>query len=193
MGSSTILRKQALVKAVAVALLVGTGNVAVAQSAPAADTAAAAAVQFDIPAQSLASALEAFAEQSGLQVVYAGGAGSGVQSGVVNGQMGAATALQQLLAPTAYAHEFINAKTVAIRPRSSAGDVVERDGGAAETLETINVTGTYLKNIDPASPLIVIDSQLIESRGYASIEDVLRNLPQNFSNRTSASRALGEK
>lgn len=194
MGSSTILHKHALVKAVALALLVGTGNVAMAQSAAATDTVADAAVfKFDIPAQSLASALEVFAEQSGLQVVYAGNAGSGVQSGVVSGQMGAATALQQLLAPTAYAHEFINAKTVAIRPRSSAGDVVEQDGGSAETLETINVTGTYLKNIDPASPLIVIDSQLIESRGYASIEDVLRNLPQNFSNRTSASRALGEK
>lgn len=194
MGSSTILRKHTLVTAVAVALLVGASNVAMAQSAAAADTAAAAAVfQFDIPAQSLASALEAFAEQSGQQVVYAGGAGSGVQSGAVNGRLGADAALQQLLAPTGYTHAYINAKTVAIRPRSSAGEVVEPAAGNAETLETINVTGTYLKNIDPASPLIVIDSQLIESRGYASIEDVLRNLPQNFSNRTSASRALGEK
>ena len=88
MGSSNILHKHALVKAVALALLVGTGNVAVAQSAPAADTVADAAVfQFDIPAQSLASALEVFAEQSGLQVVYAGGAGSGVQSGAVNGRL----------------------------------------------------------------------------------------------------------
>lgn len=141
MGSSTILHKHALVKAVALALLVGTGNVAVAQSAPAAAAVADAAVfTFDIPAQSLASALELFAEQSGLQVVYAGNAGSGVQSGAVSGQMGAATALQQLLAPTAYTHEFINAKTVAIRPRSSAGDVVEQEGGSAETLETINST-----------------------------------------------------
>ena len=179
--------------AVAAALLVSTGNVALAQSAQGGEQAAQAVVfQFDVPAQPLASALEAFAEQSGLQVVYAGGAGSGVHSAAISGRLAAAVALQQLLAPTGFEHEFVNANTVTIRPRSAAGDAVVREANGAETLETINVTGTYLKNIDPASPLIVIDSQLIESRGYASIEDVLRNLPQNFSNRTGASRALGE-
>ncbi|WP_312370052.1 TonB-dependent receptor [Stenotrophomonas sp.] len=192
MGSSIILHKNTLVTAVAVALLLGTGNVASAQSAQGAVQATQAAVfPFDVPAQPLASALEAFAEQSGLQVVYAGDAGGSVRSAAINGTLDADSALRQLLAPTGYVHAFVNAKTVAIRARDSAGDVVQQ-GGDAETLETINVTGTYLKNIDPASPLIVIDSQLIESRGYASIEDVLRNLPQNFSNRTSASRALGE-
>lgn len=193
MESSTNLRKNTLVRAVAIALLLGTGNVAMAQSSQETDAVAdAAAFQFDIPAQPLASALEAFAEQSGLQVAYAGGAGGGIRSAAVAGRLAPAEALRQLLAPTGYEHEFVNAKTVTIRPRDSAGDDVAQGTGSAETLETINVTGTYLKNIDPASPLIVIDAQLIESRGYASIEDVLRSLPQNFSNRTSAARALGE-
>ena len=192
MGSSNFLRKGVMAQAVAAALLVGTGSTAMAQAQQADGNASSVAVvTFDIPSQPLASALEAFAAQSSLQVVYAGVAGNGERSGAVSGSLEPAQALAQLLAPTGLKYEFINDKTVTLRARGSAGEVAAaRDN--AETLETVNVTGTWLKNIDPASPLIVIDSQLIESRGYASIEEVLRKLPQNFSNRTAASRALGE-
>ncbi|WP_083468490.1 TonB-dependent receptor [Stenotrophomonas pictorum] len=195
MCSRNSFRKSVLVQAVAVALLAGTGTAAFAQEQVAAPVAVeAASRELDIPAQPLSSALEAFAQQTGLQIVYGTGAtASNERSAAVVGRYTPAQALEQLLAPTGLDHRFINDNTVTVRPRRAAGEgVATADRAGAETLETINVTGTYLKNIDPASPLIVIDSQLIESRGYASIEDVLRNLPQNFSNRTGSSRALGE-
>lgn len=195
MGSRNNFRKNVLVQAMALALLAGSGA-ALAQQAQEQPAPASTqlAREVDIPAQPLATALESFAQQTGMQVVYAAGAtANGERSAAVSGLATPAQVLEQLLAPTGLEYRFVNDNTVTVRPRGGAQAAPTEAGGArAETLETITVTGTYLKNIDPASPLIVIDSQLIESRGYASIEDVLRNLPQNFSNRTSAARVFGE-
>ena len=52
------------------------------------------------------------------------------------------------------------------------------------------VTGTRLKGVDPASPRITITSEQIERGGYASIEDVLRNLPQNLGSANAAATQL---
>ncbi|WP_446830518.1 TonB-dependent receptor plug domain-containing protein [Candidatus Foliamicus sp.] len=52
------------------------------------------------------------------------------------------------------------------------------------------VTGTRLKGVDPASPRITITREQIERGGYASIEDVLRNLPQNLGSGNAAATQL---
>ena len=52
------------------------------------------------------------------------------------------------------------------------------------------VTGTRLKGVDPASPRITITREQIERGGYASIEDVMRNLPQNLGSSNAAANQL---
>ena len=52
------------------------------------------------------------------------------------------------------------------------------------------VTGTRLKGVDPASPRITITREQIERGGYASIEDVLRNLPQNLGSSNAVANQL---
>lgn len=172
--------------------------------------------QVNIPAQPLESALEAFAEQTGFQLIYAGDKSwQRMQSPGYTGSGPADDILRRLLSASGVVAEFINAKTVTLHPPRSAAPSTsspavavpsapptqragESGAGTAETdrptmLQEVKVVGTNLNHIDPASPVIIIDAEQIESRGYSSLEDALRHLPQNFSSGTSASVALGER
>ena len=60
-----------------------------------------------------------------------------------------------------------------------------------ESFEIITVTGTRIKNMSPASPLISISRQEIDARGFNSIEEVLRAVPQSYSGINSGSHVDG--
>ena len=201
-----------LYRAIAAALLVGSAAPALAQDAgravPAGES-RQAQVDVDIPAKPLRAALEQFALQTGIQVVYAGdGLVRDLRSPAVSGRLTPDAALRALLAGSGLRHAFVNATTVSIERAPAAAVAAPAPSTAAASqstpeirvsndfdvtdMDVVVVTGTNLRNIDPASPLIVVDSQQIERAGYSSIEDVLRHLPQNFSSRTSTSAALGE-
>ncbi len=67
-----------------------------------------------LKAQPLADALEAFARQTGLQVLYTSDVARGVQSlGASTGRSTTAT-LRELLRDTDLTYEFVNARTVTI-------------------------------------------------------------------------------
>jgi iron complex outermembrane receptor protein len=51
---------------------------------------------------------------------------------------------------------------------------------SAEELHEVVVTGTHIRGVSPASPLIVLTSADIANSGYTTAGDVLRNLPQSF-------------
>lgn len=196
------------------ALLVGgTGSAwAAPQDVAPAAVPRQAPVKVAIAAQSLHSALDQFALQTGMQVVYAGAdIVRDLEAPAVNGMLTPDAILHRLLGTSGLQYEFVNAHTVSIhRPSPTpggAGMVPSAPANAgtamevhidpakianAKNLKVIVVTGTNLRNIDPASPLVMIDAQQIEAGGYSSIEDVLRHLPQNFSSRTSTSAAMGE-
>lgn len=61
-----------------------------------------------------------------------------------------------------------------------------------ESTEEIVVVGSRLEGMETASPVITIDSQMIERGGYATLEDVFRRLPQNYSSITAASHDVGQ-
>ena len=68
------------------------------------------------------------------------------------------------------------------------------DGADAELpvrLEEIVVTGTRLKGLNAASPVVVVDRVDLERGGYTSLEDVFRRLPQSLGSITSASVDTG--
>src|SRR5262249_19553739 len=66
----------------------------------------------DIPAQSLPDALDEYARQTGLQVIYVSEITSGLQSKRATKGSTAQAALAQLLAGTGLQYKFLNAKTV---------------------------------------------------------------------------------
>ena len=72
----------------------------------------------------------------------------------------------------------------------ATGASAQSDDEEALELREQTVTGTRLKGVDPASPRITITREQIERGGYASIEDVLRNLPQNLGSANAAATQL---
>ncbi len=72
-------------------------------------------IRFDIPAQSLSTALLRFSEQARLQVTMSSQLVSDLQTAGVRGEYGTAQALQQMLQGSGLYFEFISEKAVAIR------------------------------------------------------------------------------
>ena len=74
---------------------------------------------FDIPAQPLSGALNAFGRQSGLQVTIDSSLAAGVQSQAVSGSMTSAEALNRLLGGTGITGRFTGNRTVVLTKPSS--------------------------------------------------------------------------
>ncbi len=91
---------------------------------------AAETYRLDIKPQPLAAALQQFAEQSGLQIVYYAKVAEGQKAGGVSGTLTVNEALQRLLANTGLRFESVDEYTVAIRSVKSASPSGARKGTA---------------------------------------------------------------
>ena len=99
----------------------------------------------DIAPQSLAAALSAFAEQTGLQLVYVSEIVEGQRSRGARAGLTLSDALTQLLDNTGLQFEFLNSRTVGIfaarpRPMSSARGAETASPPASSLLEQVQVT-----------------------------------------------------
>jgi outer membrane receptor protein involved in Fe transport len=144
-----------------------------AQSAPA--PADATEVDYDIPAQPLSSALLRFAEQSGLQVLFAQNDVEGLSSRPLRGRFTPEAALAELLPSGAPRIEIAGDQIVRVGPARPqyAGD--EGDTGSEE----IVVTGTRIRGAAPAGANVLgLDRADIEESGRGTLQDVLQTLPQ---------------
>lgn len=74
---------------------------------------------FDIPAQTLAVALDAYGDATGLQVFYDGALAQGRRSGAVKGHLSADAALRDLLSGTGLVPRKTNAHSITIMPARS--------------------------------------------------------------------------
>lgn len=149
------------------------------------------AVEFDIPAGDLASALDRFAEQSGLQVVSDQPLVAGRRAAALSGRHTSAEALRALLRGTNLEYSFINDTTVVIRHApppvdtdTPAAETEAEDGGEPETsrFDEIVVTGSHIRRagFEGPSPVIVISRQDLDRSGRSTIAEALAQLPQNF-------------
>lgn len=93
---------------------------------------------FNIPAQSLASALRQFAADSGLQIAFTTEDVDGLQTKGARGTMPARQALKQLLAGTGVSFQFTGRNTVALR----RGNTETTNVPGALALPTISISGT---------------------------------------------------
>ena len=133
-----------------------------------------------IAAQPLGGALEAFAQQTGLHVVYVSGVVRNQTSQAVPAGLSANQALARLLQGTGLKFEFLTARSVRIL-------VDERPIGPAapdesqQSLPSVMVTGSRIPvpaNIAATSPLVVVTAQDIALTGYTDTGDVISALPQ---------------
>jgi outer membrane receptor protein involved in Fe transport len=140
--------------------------------------------EYNIPAGSLKSALNAYVRQSGRQVVYRADEVRSARSAGARGQLSAEAALANLLSGSGFTTR-VDGNLVAI-VKGGNGDTPKAAASSADDSvsegDEIVVTGTSIRGVQPAgSPLIQIDRKQIANTGLSTTQDVLRTLPQNFS------------
>lgn len=141
--------------------------------APATDTSPR---QFDIPAQSLPSALLAIGTESGRQILFPGEKMGGISAPAIHGTYTPDEAVRRLIAGTGFSAEF-TPEAVYIRGRSTEAPTLS---GSQQAEHEILVTGSRIRGAAVASPVVHLSQQDFHDAGQASIADVLRDIPQNF-------------
>ncbi|SMF10451.1 hemoglobin/transferrin/lactoferrin receptor protein [Xaviernesmea oryzae] len=127
---------------------------------------------FDIPAQPLTSALNAFGRQSGLQVTLAASTSRGISAQAVSGSLTPDQALARLLAGTGVSYRIANGTAVIGAPAPSAGDLPAE---GATTLRPIVLQGQPGAEGDIGET--VIGPEQLERINPTDLADVFRQEP----------------
>jgi len=140
-----------------------------------AQPAAPAVLAADIPAEPLPQALAAFAEQTGLQVVYVSGLVRTQQSHAVAAGLGAREALDRLLQGTGLRFDFLTAhsvRIVAAPPRAVASPAAAPDD------EVIVTANRRTENVqDVPITIQVLSGQQLADLGVATFNQLLKYTP----------------
>jgi iron complex outermembrane receptor protein len=156
------MRKELLALSTALVLLAAPAAADISRQTQTAQ----AAVAFDIPAQPLGSALIAFGQQAGTQVVADSTLAAGIQSVAVNGQMSADAALGQLLAGTGLGYQLTNEGTYTLyRLPVQEGLLAPVQVKATRTTQTVSETPSSVVVIDE----VEIAEQLKMNRNPADL------------------------
>lgn len=154
-------------------------SVAVLAIAAAATPAAAQTRAFDIPAQSAASGVAAFAEQAGLQILVSESAARDRRTAAVRGRMSDAAALAMLLQGSGLEVAANDGRTVTLRtsaPQSAGLEALE-----PVEVDDVVVTGSLIRGAVPAGAHIsVLDDADIRQTGVSTVAEVLQTSTQNF-------------
>ncbi|WP_068875139.1 MULTISPECIES: TonB-dependent receptor [unclassified Phenylobacterium] len=137
----------------------------------------------------LEPALLSLATQTKQQIMFSKGVVAGRQAPAVKGRLTPEQALELLLAGTDLRARRVNANLVVVdRPAPGAANsrpfevASVADGAVREAtlLDEVQVTGSNLRGVAPASPVTVLDRDDLERSGHTTIADALRALPSNF-------------
>ena len=119
-------------------------------------------IAFNIPAQPLVDALDAFGAQADLQVLYESALAQDRRSAPVIGQFTREDALRQLLAQTGLTASYADGKNVILHLASSisaATDATPAFGGSRLTLETLRVEAVSGPDFRAYDGVIALDLQ----------------------------------
>jgi outer membrane receptor protein involved in Fe transport len=132
--------------------------------------------EYRIPAGSLKSALDAFARQSGRQIIYKADEIRSARSRGVQGLRTAEAALAVLLEGTGFSFRADSSGAIAIVTGEAEAGATPADNNGAD----IVVTGSYIRGVNPTSPVRAVGRREIEQSGYSQTGDLMRSLPENF-------------
>jgi len=164
----------------AVAGWLGATAITTALCATAAQAQPTREADYALPAQELARSLREVSVRSGIGVIASSELVAGRLAPPLKGRYGAREAVELLLEGSGLRAAFVGDALVISRTDAPA------EGGSNSTRqiedsETIIVTGTHVRGGSPTSPLIRISRREIERIAPASVEELMRNVPQNVS------------
>ncbi len=126
-------------------------------------------VRLEIPAQPIEYALSAFAEQSGIQVVFYTDVAQGLQGPKLSGTFTPREALTMLLEGTSLRAEFLNAHTVAIR----AIDEAQKKAAAATAAQGSDAELKLAKADPPSDALPPKEAEASREESRSALEEVV--------------------
>jgi iron complex outermembrane receptor protein len=148
---------------------------------------------FDVPAEPLDKALRDLAVQANCNISYEPSIVAGLSAPAVKGEFTVDGALLLLLKGTTLRAVNVNADTIQIlaaqqpAARDSAPEITPNQNEISE----IVVTGSHLRGVSMASPVIEIGREEIERSGFSSITDLMLSVPQNFGGGINPGTAVG--
>ena len=162
---------------------------------------------FEITPQNLRSALTEFARQSGTEILYSPDIVSGKRSPGVRGRLDPISALSRLLSDSGLTFTTTPQGAILLQPATQSAAKMQTIalvqgsvGPSTETaspppassddstntaqtvrLEEVIVTGSHIRGAqDVTAPSLTITREDIDAGGYTTIQDLFRELPQNF-------------
>jgi outer membrane receptor for ferric coprogen and ferric-rhodotorulic acid len=142
---------------------------------------------FSIEAQPLGAALQEFAKQSGVQIIFFSQVTEGIQAPALNGPYTIAEALQMLLSGSHLTFRVINPKTIEIRSSTPADSADERkaprDRARSETMrdERANKKAEKSRVDSPSALDEVVVNGMAEGLVATRTATPLREIPQTIS------------
>jgi iron complex outermembrane receptor protein len=141
-----------------------------------AGAAMAQTTSFNIPAGDLKAALDAYAKQAGVQLIYRVDDVRGARTAGVTGALDANAALSGLLANTGLTIRRDASGAVAI---TKAPAVAAPVAAATPSVEEVVVVGSQIQGAKPntALPVSVVDAQQIQATAAVSGDELFRTIP----------------
>jgi len=167
---------------------------------------AASAEQFHIPRGNLASALDAYSAQTGIQLLYSSNAVNGVHTSGAQGELAANEALSRILRGTGYTAQQMPAGAISIvrqqqQPAAPVTRLAETavPAHAAASVETVVVTSSKIKGDIQTVPIAItaLSQEQLTSRQIAGGPDLVKEVPNltfsktNFSGYNIQIRGIG--
>lgn len=169
MGTGSLLAKTSIA-ALAALMWAGPAEAAGQQSAPR---------EFNIPSLDLSQSLREVAVQTGRNVIAPDELVRGRRAPALSGSYTAEQALAALLQGSGLAFRTVDG-TLVITTVEAPADAVTSPASQGDTAhDTITVTGTRIRGAPPTSPVITISRRQIDEAAPASVEELMRKIPQN--------------
>jgi hypothetical protein len=154
---------------------IGTMALMAAMAAPPACAQAVEEQSYALPAQDLSASIREVAQRSGRSIIAPDELISGRRASALTGRYSAAAALSQLLGGSGLQAVVVEGALVISQGEQGRAEAESRGEG-----EEIVVTGTNLRGAQPTGPLIRIGREEIDRTGATSVEQLMRQVPQNF-------------
>ena len=133
---------------------------------------------FKIPAENTAKALNDFARQANLQIMFPYDVAAKHAAPAISGQFTRAEILAKLLDGTGLEVAAQSDSSITIRVALTPA---KSSSAADEGTTEVVVTGTHIRSGNPTSPVHTVTRADIDQSGYSQIGDLMRSLPENFS------------
>lgn len=142
-----------------------------------------------IDAQPLVLALERFAADTGLQLVYRSSLGSGLLSPGAAPGLNERDTLEQLLRGTGLQFELVNNKTLTIQ---KIPETVPSSDLVSQSADQVVITGDALEALAPiGASVVTITRRDILHSGLSTVQDIVRTLPQSFNGGATDGMPIG--